>query len=250
VNPRAAIRCTAGLLALACLALPACKPPAPSPPAPLSLDKVTPDLNLTAADFLRDFDGQKYAGKVIEITGIYFTWTLVDDGHHATDLSLLASGWPDKLVFALDRKVMDQKWLILDYWSLVRMRGRYAGRDADGTVHFTDSVLISRYFEAKDYPTAIKVQAPELARAFWDTDSGSSESREYAGRVIEVTGTVVSVEGREVALDTGEAEHPLRCRLEEVDASIAPGQTISLKGYCWENTVEMTRLAVRGGIRP
>ncbi|MEK7468107.1 MAG: hypothetical protein AAB074_11890 [Planctomycetota bacterium] len=237
-------------LAFAAFAFSACKPPAPTPPGPVSLDKIPPDLKLMAADFLREFDEKKYDGKVIEITGIYFTWTLVDDGKHATDLTLLASGWSDKLFFVLDREVMDKRWMILDYWSLISMKGRYAGRDADGAYRFTGAVLTSTHVEASEYPTALKVEAVSLTEAFWRTDSGSKSSRLYAGRVIEVSGTVVSVDGHEVGLASCDEKRPLSCRLREEDPAIAPGQTIVLKGFCWEDTVRMSGLTLDGCIRP
>lgn len=202
----------------ALLIIAACGGEPPPPPAPVSLDKAASDFNLMAADFLRDFDEGKYVGKVVEVTGIYSDWTLVGDPKHATDITLLAPGWPDKLFFALDREVMDKRMLILDY-------------------------------VAADYPTGVKVEATELTEAFWPPDKDVTEARKFAGRVIEVSGTVESVEGSGVVLRSIDETRPVRCRLLESDPSIAVGQTIVLKGVCMGHVAGTTGVTVTACVR-
>ena len=145
---------------------------------------------------------------------------------------------------------MDKRWLILDYWSLIRMKGRFAGRDADGTVRFTGSVLTTTHVVAGDYPTALKVDATELTEAFWPPEKDVAEARKYAGRVIEVSGTVASVEDTDVTLASVSDSRPVRCRLEAPDAAISPGQTVVLKGFCAGHVAGTTGVTVNGCIRP
>ncbi len=218
-----------------------------------SLEAVKPAANLMAIDFFDAFEkdagaaAKEYTGKVVQLTGIYFTWTLVErpgGSKAAADITLRSHGSSEKGLFVLDRAVMDKRYLILDYYSLIVMKGRYAGREADGTFRFTDSVLTTTRPQAKDYPTAATATAEELAGAFWPSENDATEGRRYAGRVVEVAGEVQGFAEGEVLLRATNEDQPIHCGMAdgvaEFRRSHDVGSRVLLKGFC-SGHVAMTR---------
>jgi hypothetical protein len=233
---------------LATVVVGACKKsqdPAGGSSSPRGLDKTPADFTLTADDLTRELESDpgalaKYTGKVLDVAGVDMGNTLVDKpggGKVATDITLGSYRAAAHLRFVLDREIMDQRFLILDYWSLERWKGRFAGRDAEGTLRFTDAVLVSTNVSPLDYPTRANADAPALLGAFWPAENVETEGIKYLGRVIEVSGTIDKIDPEAgVVLNTGDAEKPVTCHLHgstsDFQRDHSLGQTVKLKGFC------------------
>jgi hypothetical protein len=239
---------TAALFAAILISFAACKSrheQSGSPPGPHGLDKTPADFTLTADDLTRELETDpaalaKYTGKVLDVAGVDMGNTLVDKpggGKAASDITLGSYRAAPRLRFVLDREIMDQRFLILDYWSLERWKGRFAGRDAEGTLRFTDAVLVTTDVSPLDYPTRASADAPTLLHAFWPPENYDTEGIKYQGRVIEMTGTIAELDPEKgLVLSTGDAEKPIWCHLrgstEEFQKTHPIGTTVKLKAFC------------------
>ncbi len=232
------------LAAIALFAGISCKQAPSAPPPPPHLDEVAPDFRLMATDLAEELQADpkaaedKYKGKVVEATGVFFTWNL-DDGQggnrHATDITLLSStAEGTKLFFELDRKVMDQRFLMLDYNSYITMKGRYAGRREDGSLLLRGAVLTTSFVKLDNLPARLTVTPGALENAYLHTDD-SAEFRKYQGHLIQLDGVVRGIgDGGMLLLDSGDPKRPVRCDfVDDAQAKrLTAGSPVRIKGIC------------------
>jgi len=219
-----------------------CKKTPSGPPIPPGLDELAADFRMVAtqlADEVRaDSKGadERYIGKVLEVTGIFFTWTL-DNGQggnrHAIDITLqIPTREATKLLFELDRKLMDKKFLVLDYNSYITMKGRYAGRREDGTLLLRDAVLTTSFVNLHNLPAYRTVTAAALGDAYRHLED-SDEFRKYQGHLVQVQGVAIAAaESGAVLLDSGDPAKPVYCDfVDQAKAKEVPlNRPVTIKG--------------------